>query len=241
MAHEVCTPWVAADKLCKPGDQVVIECDGSEVPLVFNWGDEDYITAASNILFARTCFLYPGVCEAEIWPCIDRCKRRDYPCARCCAPDSVELITPYDVIEILEVVEDGVTLPDTDYRLERGKFLVRTDGKSFARNNFGIGEGIETTISYTHGRIPPIELQMAAAQLADALKKACNGDACDLPDHVTSLNRRGTTIELADVTDLLMNGSTGLQMVDYALSVHGNCHRSGFYDPLARSLGWGVS
>lgn len=233
MALQVCAPWTTPDKLCCEGGGTTDDCVSGTVPLVYEWSDDQVILAASNILYARTCYRYPGVCTATVWPCVDGCSSAKHPCVRCCRFDAIELPTDYPVITIVDVIEDGVTLAPTDYRLERGNILVRLDGNPWQTNTFGLPDvsGVETTVEYTFGVAPPIELEMAAAALACELKKSCNGNECALPAHVTSFARRGVAVELTDLAEMLKSGATGIPIVDHALKVHGNCGWSMMYDP----------
>lgn len=241
MPRQVCAPWIAGEDLCCEGPQPVVPCDGGPpVDQVFPFSDDDYALAASNILFARTCSLYPGMCEASVWPCIDGCYSSDpYPCAPCCAPDQVRLPVSYPVDpDSVTVTQDGV--PFTAFRVERLYYVVRTDGSRWIRNNFGIGGGVETIISYSYGRNPPIELVMAAQELACEMKRACSGAAdCKLPPQVRRVARQGLQIDMVDLQRLLATGQTGLPSVDYALMIHGDCGQANFVDPAQGSLGWG--
>ena len=251
MAPQVCAPWLDPDSLCCSGATFVEPCDGSaDVEQTYPFCDSDYVWAASNILFARTCFLYPGVCTASIWPCIDPCAINHYPCHTCCGPFQIELpialgYTAFDVVITQTETIDGVpgapvVIDPSRYRLERKRFVVFVDGTHFLRNNFGIGDGIETVISYSYGTAPPVELVMAAHDLACELKKACSGDGdCKLPPHVRAVSRQGLQIEMVDLQRMLMSDKTGIPSVDYALSVHGHCHGSLFADPAEGPLGWG--
>jgi len=243
MASQVCAPWITPADLCCDVDGTTIDCTtGLPTPLVYPWTDDELILAASNILFARTCFFYPGVCTATVWPCIAGCWNDCYPCATCCNVSTIVLPTDYPVISIVQVLEDGVPLASTAYRLERTNHLVRLDGLPWQRNTFGITgcDGVETTVEYTFGADPPIELKMAVGELVCDLKKACNGQDCGLPAHVQSLSRRGVNIELVDLTELLKTGATGLALVDYAISVHGKCGET-WGDPAKPLRGWSVS
>lgn len=243
MARQVCSPWTTPEKLCCEGGGDTTDCAGDSTPLVYTWTDEDYILAASNILFARTCFQYPGVCEATVWPCIG-CRCRPHPCSCCGTYSAITLPTDFPVIEITSVEEDGVVLNPANYRLERHNVLVRTDGLRWQRNSFGLPDSdcVETVIEYTTGAEPPVELQMAAADLACELKKACNGQECALPDRVTGITRRGIEMDLVDLGDLLKTGATGLAMVDHAISVHGQCSHDNLADPMdIYRHGWSTS
>lgn len=242
MAHQVCTPWITPDEMCCEGDVDAVECDGTEVPLVFPYTDEDYALMASNILFARTGFLYPGTCDARIWPCIKGCWNAAYPCWTCCSPATIQLPSGrgFQVHDVI-ITENGDILPETSYRIERKNWIVRTDGLRWARNSFGLNpNGIETIIEYSYTSAPPVELRAAAAALACELKKACDGGfGCKLPPHVTSIIRQGVAIELADLQVLLNTGMTGIPAIDYALSIHGNPSNDQLLDPAKPPLGWG--
>jgi hypothetical protein len=136
------------------------------------------------------------------------------------------ILLPSDlpVLAIDQITENGVVLDPSAYRLDRGSRVVRLDGLRWQRNNFGIGsEGVETIVTYTVGVLPPLELQMAAAALADELKKSCNGQSCALDPRVASFSRRGVSVELTDLAEMLKSGATGIPVVDHALKVHGQC------------------
>lgn len=237
MGREVCAPWVSPADLCCEGDGTTTDCVEGEVALVYKWSDEDLALAASNILHARTGRRYPGVCEHEVWPCVDHCRPGcSWSCSRLCGPRGDRLVLPTS-LEVLtaEVEIDGVVLDGSLYRIE-GNTLVRIDGERWPRNNYGVTTdgGVELRVVFTAGAEPPIELRIAAADLACELKKSCNGQACSLDARVTSFARRGVAVELTDLSEMLKSGSTGIPSVDYALSVHEVRHGSAtMHDPAA--------
>lgn len=243
--RSVCAAWITVDDLCCAGDSSVENCDpqGQPVPLVFPWTDEEIILAASNILYARTCYRFPGECEVTIWPCVDcRCQR--HPCA-CGTYSYLKLPTDYPVLSVEEVSVDGVVVDPLNYRIDRNQYIVRIDGEhwplcnSFDLPNTGASEiRVEATV----GRPVPIELRMACADLACELKKACNGsEECQLPANVRSLVRRGVEIEVESIGDLFSDGRFGIPSVDMALAVHGKCGKHGtLFDPLNVTKGYGV-
>lgn len=247
MSREVCAPWADSSKLCNAGDGTTTDCVDGVVPIVYRWTDDEYLLAASNILYARTCFLYPGICGPfDVWPCIDsRCYSPKHPCAPCVSYNVILLPSDIPVISIDEITEDGVTLDPLSYRLERGNRVVRLDGLRWQRNTFGLpgSQGVETIVTYTVGVAPPIELQMAAADLADELKKSCQGNSCALDPRVQSFARRGVSVELTDLKELLKSGATGIPSVDFALTVHGECSQGSatMLDPAAPSRGQRVT
>lgn len=239
-----CQPWIDPAELCCSGDPTTTDCDGNVVPLTSIWTDADMISAVSNILFARTCYRYPGLCQKTVWPC-NECNCGCHPCA-CGTWSALKLPTDYPIHSIDEVKIDGVALAANDYRLDNGKWLVRMDGERWPLcNSFNLPNtsSSEVTVKYTVGREVPIELKMAASELVCELKKACEGSAdCKLPSHVQSITRRGVEMEVYDVAALLVNGMTGIPMVDHALKVHGNCSQQGMvFDPLSPPRGYGVS
>lgn len=238
MGQQVCAPWTTPDKLCKTGDGSTTDCVDGDVPLVFPWDPEQVILAASNILHARTCFRYPGICGPfDVWPCIDPgCYSEHHPCVPCVALNVILLPGDMPVIEVTKITEDGVELDPLKYRVDRNR-IIRIDGERWQRNTFGLpgAIGVETIVSYTVGSEPPIELQMAAQALADEMLKSCNGQSCALDPRVASFARRGVTVDLTDLADMMKSGSTGIASVDHALKAHGDCARGSatMLDPAA--------
>lgn len=225
MGQQVCAPWTTPDKLCNAGDGTTDDCVDGVVPLVYPWDDDALILAASNILHGRTCYRYPGVCEFTVWPCIEPgCYSYRHACVPCVNLSTILLPSDLPVLSIESITEDGVELDSGAYRLERGR-IIRLDGERWQRNTFGLpgAVGVETIVAYTAGIAPPVELQMAAAALADELKKSCNGQSCALDPRVASFARRGVAVELTDLSEMLKSGSTGIPIVDHALATHGNC------------------
>jgi len=230
----VCAPWITADKLCCEGGSDSVDCDGAATPFVFPWTDDDLIMAASNLLYARTCFRYPGECVREIWPCLS-CGCTCNPCG-CGIYDTIELTSDDPILSITEITINGVVVPDTSYRLDEDARIVRTDGVRWPTcNNLGLtadpGPGDELRVTYVTGRPVPISLQMACAELVCELKKACNGADCSLPAHVRSVARRGVEIEVYDAVQLLNQGLTGNPIIDHALTVYGRCGQARMFDP----------
>ena len=243
MAYEdprvACQPWIDESVLCCEGAQTVDDCDGVAIPLIYPWTDAQLIQAASNMLFARTCYLYPGICTRTVWPCLE-CGCGCHPCG--CGPyEVIHLTADYPILGITEIRIDGVVLDPATYRLEENARVVRVDGEQWPScNNMGLTagpttQGAEVEVEYTVGRVPPIELLMAVQELVCELKKACSGDAtCALPAHVRAVSRRGTSFEVENVFTLLESGLTGNPIIDHALSVH-RCHKGKGYDATRRA------
>lgn len=222
-----CSPYTTADKLCcatPAGGDASIDCDGASSPVAYSWSDDQLIDAATNLLFRRTCFRYPGVCTRTIIPCV--CHQVLCLCSR--YEPEIALTSEYPILSVTSVVENGVTLDPTAYRLDENARLVRLNDLRWSTDYRAI------QITYTTGRDAPIEIQLAASELACELKKACSGDdSCSLPAHVKSVSRRGVQIEVNDVIAMMMSGLTGNPIIDYALTTHGgNCRKSVMFDAL---------
>lgn len=221
-----CAPWTTPDKLCCEGSGDSVDCDGTATPLDFKWDEDQVIAAATNLLFKRTCYRFPGICTRTVIPCICAavvcvCGKREH---------AIELTSDYPILGIGSVTikaegEPDNVLPETAYRLDEHSRLVRIDGEPWPLC------WRDVVVEYTTGREPPIEYQMAAAELACELLKACRGQKCSLPAHVRSVARRGVEHEVWDVVALLASGLTGNPVIDHVLSAHGPCRRSRMFDP----------
>jgi hypothetical protein len=142
-----------------------------------------------------------------------------------------------DVTEILNVTIDGVTLSAANYRLDHGRWLVRTDGgfwpccQNLAKD---IGEDGTWSIELEYGLAPPEMGRLAAAHLAGELIKSCTGGDCDLPERVTTITRQGVTLALLDPQLFLTEGRTGLYQVDLflaAVNPNGLARRASAWSP----------
>lgn len=233
----VCSNWITADRLCCEGVGTVNNCDGTSTPLVYEWTDDEYIQAASNILYARTCYRYPGVCQKTVRPCLGCCSSCSGPCGCGAEYNAIELVSDAPILSIVSVTINGTPVDPLNYRLDEDARIVRTDGDKWpTSNNLGLTNymtnGDDVVVVYETGRPIPTELQMACSELACELKKACNGDSsCTLPSHVKSVTRRGVEYDINDLQVMLLNGYTGNPIIDYAISRYGNCPKSSMYDP----------
>jgi len=223
---EFCEPWTTPDKLCCP-DAVSVDCEtGDPVVASYAWTDEELIEAATGILYRATCSLYPGHCEVTVRPCgYCSCNRKKCGCGRYIY---IDLQEKYPIVSIDEVLIDGEVVPESSYRLDDYHRLVRTDGACWPACNDLILEATEPRtfqVSYTAGRLPPIELQMAAAELACEMKRACNGFDCRLPRNVTHVSRQGISMDITALEGAVSGRVSGLAMVDSAVSQY-NCSRA---------------
>ena len=236
---QVCAPWIADTDLCCQGGGTTTDCDGVSVPLTYPWTDDQLIEAASNILFARTCYRFPGLCNAVLEFCIEcgclascSCKSqasgRFYDCGEWKTRINLNIDQPIE--QINSVTLNAVPLVDgVDYYLDDDKFLIFNDVVTF---NAGQTDVVVVDLSF--GRVPPVELQMAAAELVCELKKSCEGaDNCTLPPHVSRVTRRDVEYEAFPTLALIQTDFTGNPIIDHALKIHGNCKGGSAYDPLA--------
>ena len=224
---EFCEPWTTADKLCCE-DVVGVDCEtGEPVVSTYAWSDAELIEAASAILFRATCRLYPGLCEVTIRPCVScRCNQSPCDCAR--RYPFIDLQERYPVVSVDEVLVDGVALPVNAYRVDDYHRLVRVDGECWPRCNNLVDPTTDVgtmQVSYTAGRQPPVELRMAAAELACEMKRACSGGDCSFPRNVTSVTRQGVTMNVAALEAAVGAFGTGLAFVDATVAQY-DCRRT---------------
>jgi len=150
---------------------------------------------------------------------------------RSCQPQcQVYLVPPVSGIVEVRFSGTGVVDPST-YRVDNWQWLVRqgpavTGGGATdcwpIQNNFNepvLGplapaDDSAWSVTYLWGLPVPAVLQRAAGMYACEFAKACLGQACALPQRVTSISRQGVSVTLADVDQLLQNGLTGLVTVD---------------------------
>lgn len=204
---------------------------------------------ASEILYQLSGQRFPGLCERTVRPCSRTCTcfqvlSRGHivgwdggawswgPGGRCgCRPLSTIVLTGSPVREILSVEIDGEVLDAADYRLDRGRNLVRLgDGRWPACQNMGADSGAGTFfVTYLYGRDAPLAGVSAATQLACELAKACGGGSgggsggdCELPAGTVRITRQGLTVDTQTLgLWLLGTQRTGMPQVDAFLSVFG--------------------
>jgi len=223
---EYCEPWVTPDRLCCP-DAISVDCvTGEPDPALYAWTDEELIQAATDVLFRATCRLYPGHCQVTVRPCGD-CECGRHKC-RCGRYFFATLQESYPVISVDEVLVDGVVVPPADYRVDDFQRLVSLNGRCWpACNDLNVDATQPNTfqVTYTAGRRPPMILQMAAAELACQLKRACNGFDCHLPSNVTQVNRQGVSFNIDALEAHVTAASTGISAIDAAVRQY-NCARA---------------
>lgn len=186
----------------------------------------DAIDDASLILFYLTGKQFYGTCEATVRPgCLGG------GCVCGCTPHQVNLGL-WPVTELISVRYDGTVYTGSDltdtFHINDYRYVARNDGDLFlSGNQWAIAGGSEDTdanshvfeVTFNHGIKIPRLLTRAARELACQFVTACCDKPCKLPERVTSIQRRGLSMDVASATDLLKDGRTGIYAVDLAIQV----------------------
>jgi hypothetical protein len=133
-----------------------------------------------------------------------------------CCGSACEVELPRTV-SISSVVIDGATISPSAYRIDNGRWLVRTDGGCWPKcQDVGKAAGTTNTWSVTgaFGRPVPQEALDAAGLLACEIGKSLAGQPCRLPQRMQSLSRSGVSVQFPAVNTYLDRGLTGLNEVD---------------------------
>lgn len=143
-------------------------------------------------------------------------------CTDSCSCGTINaLILPTPIGSIVDVIEGGVTLAPTAYRVDNGNSLVRQDGGIWpsCQDMNQPYDGVDAfAVRYYPSLAPNDNLRYAAGILAVEFYKLCNDQPCRLPDGASSINRAGLQIEL--VTGLFANGQSGIKEVDAIVRVY---------------------
>jgi hypothetical protein len=168
----------------------------------------------------------------------------------CTCEPACQLYLPGPVHSIISVTQDDVVVDPATYRVDNGKWLVRTHDESsddcwLQCQDYNLNSGPNTLfVNYFVGIPVPNILKRAAGELACEWIKSCLGLPCRLPQRVTSVSRQGVTISMVNVEDLLRHGLTGVQSVDQIIR---NFNPSGLVskmgiaspdDPVTRTTTW---
>ncbi|QZD98967.1 head-to-tail adaptor [Microbacterium phage Honeyfin] len=134
-----------------------------------------------------------------------------------CSPNGPGTISlPGPVISITEVTIDGIVVPPSAYRLDKSRWLIRTDGGEWpgCQDMNLAPDAIGTfVVRYERGIAVPAGGQIAAGRLACELAMAaCDDQNCSLPDNWQSITRQGLTVN----ADPNMDGTqvTGIWSID---------------------------
>jgi len=144
-----------------------------------------------------------------------------------------EVWLPGSVGRIDYVIVDGVTLPDTAYRVDNNNRLVRTDGGTWpVCQDMNLDSGVGTFIvTYLDGNEVDGVGAYVAGTLAAEFAQACLGGDCALPSNVQTVTRAGISQELDP--EMFQNGLTGNRTVDAYIRIWNptDALPSGIYSP----------
>ena len=184
---------------------------------------DDYLQVASNVLYQLSGRRWAGVHTRTIRPLCG--------CTTGCDGISVIRLPGFPVAAItsvnLNIMNTVEVLDPARYRVDNRRDLVYlpaltgTDRyrawpctQQMERQPGDLGTW---SVTYTCGRTPPIEGQMAAATLAVELAVAAQVDPdrpSRLPDRVTSITRQGVAMAILDPLLMFEQGKTGVASVD---------------------------
>ena len=234
----ICSPWASVEQL-----------DACCTTTASDQQKTDSLFAASEILYALSGRQFPGLCSETIRPCSGGSALPGFswgrwtfpwypiksggnwlnigPACGChisydCACSGIPQVNlgRSDVTDIYRVVIDSTELSSSAFRLDEGRYLVRTDGNQWPccqDLSKDIGETGTWYIELAYGVAPPQMGVSAVTKLACELAKSCVGAQCDLPERVSTITRQGVSMTLLDPQDFLTEGRTGLYEVDLFL------------------------
>ena len=207
---------------------------------------ERAVNYATTVLWAATGKQY-GACPQVVRPCGRSCGNSDFAgwywsngvfvpyilngvwrncyggCAGLgcsCAPHC-QVYLPGMVTAVSEVVVDGFLVDPADWRVDDGKWLVRTDGDCWPYcQDFNVDAGLGVfndntmQVTYTQGGEVPAALLDAAATLACEFAKACMNQPCRLTGRLSTVARQGVQLTFQNVDELIRLNLTGIPEVD---------------------------
>lgn len=203
----------------------------------------DALQAATNILYRLSGKQFPGLCTATIRPCRRAswnplgtfgwssnysasygwssswgvCGCDSYSACNCSGISQIELGAA-NIVSIQSVKVDGTTLSASTYRIDNGRLLVRTDGKTWPTSQ-DLSQPSSATntfeVSFTYGHSIPSEIKHMCARYAYELCKSYrNADNCLLPERITQVTRQGTSMVLIDPQAFIEAGKVGIREID---------------------------
>jgi hypothetical protein len=207
---EICSAWTTPSQVKAVNTSLSGVADETlELPI--GW--------ASEWLYRESGRQWPGICTTTVRP---EPQIRD---GQVCSTSEVAL-NAYPVVEIVQVIVDGVVLSPTRYRLDNDRTLVRMPDEGTDRAYWPSAQRMDLpvtaehtwAVTFRHGAAPPLGGQAAAAvlsgELAIALGVAAGGDGkCRLPRRTQQVVRQGVTV-MTYPKDLLASGRTGIAEID---------------------------
>lgn len=139
-------------------------------------------------------------------------------------PDRREIdLGVYPITAINAVVENGVTLNPSAYRVDNDRLLVRVDGNNWnwcQDVNLPAGSAGTWSVDVSYGDQLPETARAAAVSLAMEMGKATMGLASLLPQRVTQVNRQQVSWVLLDPMQFFKEGKTGVYDVDLFIATY---------------------
>jgi hypothetical protein len=210
--NTVCSPWATVAEFRSRYVGTGVSDDVIDAALV----------AATDALFTLSGRQFPGVCTAEVRPFGGDTETH--------ANLSEVDIGLWPIVEVTEVLVDGVVIDPSEYRVDENRYLVRLagPGPQYAyrpwplEQELGRPKTAPATFSVTvrFGVDPPGFGKIAALALAAELVAAHVGDDCVLPERITNIARQGITMQVTNPNDLLVRNRTGIYEVDRFLMVY---------------------
>lgn len=231
-ADQVCQPWATHEDAVGACAEYGVDPDELDVAMVIS----------SDILWNLTRRKWSGVCSDSIRPQA-QWKRWDGPpawwpssmvnggsgpwgycsCNRsretgCARIPELRLPRGPVVADSISVMLNGE--PFTEFRLDDGRWLVRTDGSQWPCCQDLLLDDTEPntfSIDYSFGKLPPRAGGRMAALYGCQIFMSTHPDLsaqCKLPDRVTRVTRQGTTTSFVEPSTLVEKGMTGLTVVD---------------------------
>lgn len=133
-----------------------------------------------------------------------------------CAP-RCEVWLPGPVDSITEVLQDGLVVAPSSYRVDDRRWLVRTDGGCWPEYVDLSTDTNRFQVTYVRGTEPPPALLTAAGTLACEFAKAKTNQDCRLPGRLSSIARQGVQVSMVDTDSLMKRNFTGIPEVDQVI------------------------
>lgn len=176
--------------------------------MLYYWTGRQFGTCTSTLRVCRTC-------DCQMLAC-------------CCGVNSIDLGL-WPILSLDRVRMDGEDQPLEDFHIDEWHYLVRSGpqvawpvcSNLWAETGGPYDDAAHKyvfEVDVTYGIEVPAILERATRMLAcELLNDACAGQ-CKLPERVTSVSRRGLSIEVASSQDLLQDKMTGIYAVDLAIA-----------------------
>lgn len=194
---------------CKPET-----CKPLSLTDIIYWDQRRFDGAAGNL---GVMSYFPTLLDGAVFNIACGCNQGCCTCRSDC-----EVFLPGPVCAITEVIIDGVTVPEDQYKLfdhHKLVFIKDSEGNTSCPGcqnyNLPLGEVGTWSVTYTIGEPVPTEANLAAGLYACEIGRLLSNDkGCALPQRVQNLSRQGVDIAFVDPFLLADAGLTGIPLVD---------------------------